>query len=77
LLETALPPPAAVLPVPLLPPLLLPLPALLHAAAAREIAAAAATVTARRAGRILEPALLVGVLIFLTPAMVALLRVAF
>jgi hypothetical protein len=75
LLETALPPPAAVLPVPLL--LLLPLPALLHAAAAREIAAAAATVTARRAGRILEPALLVGVLIFLTPAMVALLRVAF
>jgi hypothetical protein len=76
LLETALPPPAAVLPVPLL-PLLLPLPALLHAAAAREIAAAAATVTARRAGRILEPALLVGVLIFLTPAMVALLRVAF
>jgi hypothetical protein len=41
----------------------------------RETAAAAATAAARRAGRILELALLMGVLIFLTPAMVALLRV--
>jgi hypothetical protein len=47
------------------PALLLPL---LHAAAVRERAAAAAAVTARRSGRTLGLALLVGVLIVLTPA---------